>query len=247
MKQSQFTFKRYEKKYLLTTAQYQTIRKALERYMQPDEYGQSTVCNVYYDTPDFALVRASIEQPVYKEKLRVRSYGPVSGDKEVFVELKKKYNGVVYKRRVAMTAPEAEAYLAGETAAPQSSQIVSELDYFLKQYPGLAPATYIAYDRQAFFGKDDPDFRITFDENIRWRDEDMSLSAGTDGEQLLDEGQSLMEIKIADAMPLWLAHELSALGVFKTSFSKYGSAYQAMCARAAVPVNMKIKEGCYIA
>lgn len=240
-------FERREVKYLISAEQRRDIMKLVEEYMKPDEFGRSAICSVYYDTPDMLLIRRSLDRPVYKEKLRVRSYGPVSGDKAVFVELKKKYNGVVYKRRVAMTAPEAEAYLAGETAAPQSSQIVSELDYFLKQYPGLAPAAYIAYDRQAFFGRDDPDFRITFDENIRWRDEDISLSADTAGEQLLAPGQSLMEIKIADAMPLWLAHELSALGVFKTSFSKYGGAYRAMCARAAVPVNMKIKEGCYIA
>ena len=151
-------FERREVKYLISAEQRRDIMKLVEEYMKPDEFGRSAICSVYYDTPDMLLIRRSLDRPVYKEKLRVRSYGPISGDKEVFVELKKKYNGVVYKRRVAMTAPEAEAYLAGETAAPLSSQIVSELDYFLKQYPGLAPAAYIAYDRQAFFGRDDPDF-----------------------------------------------------------------------------------------
>ena len=240
-------FERHEVKYLIDAAQRKAIMELVDRYMKPDEFGKSTICNVYYDTPDMLLIRRSLDRPVYKEKLRVRSYGPASEDSKVFVELKKKYRGIVYKRRVSMTETQAESYLAGEAAAPKSSQIVSELDYFLKQYPGLAPAAYIAYDRQAFFGKDDPDFRITFDENIRWRDEDISLSAGTDGEQLLDEGQSLMEIKIADAMPLWLAHELSELGVFKTNFSKYGSAYKAMCAGEAIPMNAKMKEGRYIA
>lgn len=236
-------FERREIKYLIDSQQRKAIRERAEPFMKPDEFGRSTVCNVYYDTPDRLLARRSLERPVYKEKLRVRSYGPASPDREVFVELKKKYKGVVYKRRVAMTQREAEQYLAGGAAAPEASQIVSELDYFLAQYKGLAPAAFIAYDRQAFFGKADPNFRVTFDENVRWRGEGLSLTGGSGGEQLLQPGQSLMEIKIAEAMPLWLAEELSRLGVFKTSFSKYGNVYKAMLTKSAVPA----KEGRCIA
>lgn len=236
-------FERREIKYLIDSQQRKAIMDRTDPFMKPDEFGRSTICNVYYDTPDMLLVRRSLEKPVYKEKLRVRSYGPASQDGTVFVEVKKKYKGIVYKRRVAMTEREAEQYLAGRAAAPEASQIVSELDYFLTQYKGLAPAAFIAYDRQAFFGKADPDFRITFDENIRWRDEALSLSSGTDGSQLLKPEQSLMEVKIAGAMPLWLAEELSRLGVFQTNFSKYGNVYKAMMTKAAVPM----KEGRYIA
>lgn len=237
-------FERSELKYLIDGEQRRAVMELVDRYMKPDEFGKSTICNVYYDTSDMLLVRRSLEKPVYKEKLRVRSYGPASPDGQVFVELKKKYNGIVYKRRIDMRVQEAEGYLAGRAAAPEPSQIVSELDYFRKQYASLAPAAYIAYERQAFFGKDEPTFRITFDENIRWRDEDMRLTSGTGGEQLLDKGQSLMEIKVADAMPLWLSHELSALGIFKANFSKYGNTYRAMCARSTAPLR---KEVCHVA
>lgn len=228
-------FERYEAKYLIDGAQRKAIMELVDQHMKPDAFGRSTVCNVYYDTPDRLLARRSLDKPVYKEKLRVRSYGSATRDGKVFVELKKKYKGVVYKRRVEMTTQEAESYLAGACEAPKASQIVSELDYFRRQYPGLAPAAYIAYDRQAFFGTDGSDLRITFDENIRWRDEDITLTGGTDGAQLLEPGQSLMEIKIAEAMPLWLAKALSQRGVFKTNFSKYGNTYKAVQTRTAVP------------
>ena len=240
-------FERHELKYLLTARQRQTLEQAMSGYMKPDPYGESTVCNIYYDTPDFRLIRRSLEKPIYKEKLRVRSYGPVTAEQPVFLELKKKYKSIVYKRRILVPEQAASAFLDGKAPLPEDSQIARELAYFQWYYRELVPSVYLCYDREGLFANDDPDLRITFDENIRWRDEDISLSADTAGEQLLAPGQSLMEIKVADAMPLWLAHALSALGVFKTSFSKYGSAYQAMCARAAVPVNMKIKEGCYIA
>jgi hypothetical protein len=229
MKQSQFSFRRYEKKYLLTASQYQMIRRALDRYMQADEYGQSTVCNVYYDTHDFALARASIEQPIYKEKLRVRSYGAAGGEDRVFVEIKKKYDGVVYKRRVNMTADEAEAYLMDGIRPEKDSQIQRELDWFCTNYD-LEPRVYIAYDRTALAGKDDKNLRITFDRNIRWRDFDLSITDGTDGEQLLPPDTILMEIKIPGTAPVWLSRMLSEFGIFPTTFSKYGNCYKRLLA-----------------
>lgn len=229
MTKSQFTFRRYEKKYLLTTAQYQTVRRALEQYMQPGEYPQSTVCNIYYDTPDFALVRASIEQPIYKEKLRVRSYGVPGAEDKVFVEIKKKYDGVVYKRRVSMTDAQAAAYLNGGARPPKDSQIQRELDWFCRRR-SLEPKVSIAYDRTALEGKEDPELRITFDRDIRWRDCDLALAAGDDGERLLPPDKVLMEIKIPGAAPVWLSRLLSELGIFPTNFSKYGVCYQNMLA-----------------
>ncbi len=229
MKQSQFTFKRYEKKYLLDTAQYQTLRKVLDQSMRADEYGQSTVCNVYYDTPDFALARASIEQPVYKEKLRVRSYGiPTRGDK-VFVEIKKKYDGVVYKRRVRMPDGEAFAYLNCGVPARDDSQIQREIDWFCS-CRSLEPKVYIAYDRTALAGREDPELRITFDRNIRWRDYELDLTEGDHGEPLLAPDTLLMEIKIPGTVPVWLSHLLSERSLFPTGFSKYGSCYRQLTA-----------------
>ena len=228
MKEIQNTFLRYEIKYLVSSEQRQAIMELVDNYMKPDEFGKSTICNIYYDTKDMRLIRRSNDKPIYKEKLRVRSYGSTSADSKVFVELKKKYMDVVYKRRVSMKAEQAEKYISREIESPKQNQISNELDYFLSEYKGIGPVAFIAYERSAFFGKDDPNFRVTFDENILWRDYDLSLSSEVYGNSLLKPEQSLMEIKIASAMPLWLSHKLCELGVYKTSFSKYGNAYKAM-------------------
>jgi len=228
MKTIQNTFMRYEMKYFVTAEQRRELMRLMERYMEPDEFGRSTICNIYYDTPDMRLARRSIGKPVYKEKLRVRCYGTASAEDKVFVELKKKYDEVVYKRRVSMCEQQAEKYLAGKCGAPKENQIVSEIDYFVSEYEGLAPAAYVAYEREAYFSKDDPNLRITFDDNIVWRADELSLTKGVYGNSLLQPGQSLMELKVSSAMPLWLTHKLSELKIYKTSFSKYGNAYKAM-------------------
>ena len=219
-------FKRYEIKYLVTKEQKKLLLEAMESYMRPDEYGKSTICNLYFDTPDYLLIRRSLEAPVYKEKLRVRSYGPVGKDGEVFMELKKKYKGVVYKRRISVKEKEAMDYLVRDKKLPVQNQITDEIAYFKNLYEGLMPAVYLSYDREAFYGREDRELRITFDENILWRQEDMSLCARPYGTPVLEPGYALMEIKISTAMPLWLSRVLSENRIFKTSFSKYGRAYE---------------------
>lgn len=221
----QMIFKRYELKYMLTKAQTEQIKRYMAAYMQGDAYGRSTICNIYYDTPVFLLIRRSIEKPVYKEKLRLRSYGVATPDSITFVELKKKYEDVVYKRRVAMPEHEAMAYLAGQSH-PADTQIVREIDYARQLYCPLQPTVFVSYEREAFYAKDDPDFRVTFDERILWRDTDLSLCAGVGGAPILHEGQTLMEIKTGAAIPLWMVKLLSDQHIYKTSFSKYGTAYQ---------------------
>ena len=167
----QDVFKRYEKKYMMDRTQYEAIREALDERMEPDQFGRSTICNIYYDTDQFDLIRASLEKPAYKEKLRLRSYGVPDGDSTVFLELKKKYQGIVYKRRTQMTLREAQEYLEEGRRPREDSQILREIDYFL-QYYTLYPKVMIAYDRVALYGKEDPALRVTFDEKIRWRDWD---------------------------------------------------------------------------
>ncbi len=225
VKETQLTFKRYEKKYLLTAAQYERIRARLDAYIEPDEFFSSTVCSLYYDTGDFELIRRSIDAPVYKEKLRVRAYNVPAPDGAVFVELKKKFKGVVYKRRVMMAADAAARYLAGEIPAPDDSQMFRELDWFLRTND-VCPRVFIACDREAYRARDDRELRITFDRSIRWRGTALDLTLGDYGEELLDAGQVLMEIKIPQAAPLWLAHMLSEDGLFPQGFSKYGTCYK---------------------
>jgi len=223
----QDVFKRYEKKYLITQQQYNELAKVLAPRMARDRFAESTISNIYYDTPDFCLVRRSLEQPAYKEKLRLRTYKTPSADTEAFVELIKKYDHIVYKRRIAMTYGNALAYLGG-APAPEDSQIARESGWFLQFYQGIRPAMCIFYDRLALFDREQPALRMTFDTRIRWRANQLDLSLGTQGEPLLQPGTCLLEIKIPNAMPLWLAHTLSEIGIFPTHFSKYGRAYQTM-------------------
>lgn len=197
----QDVFARYEKKYKLTLSQYAALRRWLQDRMEVDSYGLHTICNIYYDTPDFQLIRTSLEKPVYKEKLRLRSYGVPGGDTPVFVELKKKLDGVVYKRRVSLPLREAKRYLAYEGRPDLDCQILREIDWALARYP-LEPKAFIAYDRIALFGREDPDLRITFDCNLRWRDAFLDLSQGDWGQPLLDKQEILMEAKLPAAMPL---------------------------------------------
>ena len=219
-------FQRHEIKYLLDSCQRFIVEQAFRSHMLPDPHGESTVCNIYYDTPNYRLVRKSLEQPVYKEKLRMRSYGPVMPEEKVFLELKKKYKGIVYKRRIELAEDRAEAYMDGLSPLPYDSQIGREIDYFRLFYRGLRPAVYLCYDRSPWFCACDPNLRATFDRNIRWRQEDMTLTAPSGGEALLLQHQSLFEVKTAGAIPLWLVQALDRAGAQKTSFSKYGEAYK---------------------
>lgn len=219
-------FERYELKYLLNARQYAVIRQGIDKYMRADKYGHSDICNIYCDTPDWLLVRRSIEKPVYKEKLRIRSYGVAKESSDVFMEIKKKYQSVVYKRRICVAEKSACAILGG--SENYDSQIGREIAYFLKSYRGIGPKMYLSYSREAFYAADDGSFRITFDRNILWRDYDLSLRKGIYGYPILPAGTVLMEVKTAFACPMWLTSLLSGNSVYKTSFSKYGTAYMQM-------------------
>ena len=221
----QTCFKRYEKKYCLTQAQQQALLRGMQPYMKKDAYGQYTICNIYYDTDDWRLVRTSLQKPLYKEKLRVRSYGTPTPDGDVFVEIKKKYDGVVYKRRITARADEVDFLLSGFCPAGQSGQIGREIQWF-QRMNRTRPKVFIGYDRLAFAGIDDPELRITFDTNIRWRTTALDLCCGDHGAPLAGYGDVLMEIKIPGTAPLWLARLLSETGLFATSFSKYGACYR---------------------
>jgi len=218
-------FERYEIKYLLEEKQYQALRKQLNGLVQVDQYGKTTITNIYFDTPDRRLIRTSLEKPVYKEKLRLRSYGIPGPDTTVFVELKKKYKGVVYKRRVDMPLAEAHRYLYDHCRRRFPSQIEKEINWVQDFYKNLEPSMYIAYDRIATFGVEDPGLRLTFDTNILWREDHLELTEQPWGRPLLKPGQYLLEVKIGDGMPLWLSHIFDELKIYPTSFSKYGNAY----------------------
>lgn len=224
----QTVFRRYELKYLLSEEQKEKIIDAMAPYMEPDEYGRTTIRNIYYDTENYRLVRRSIESPVYKEKLRVRSYTQAAADSTVFVELKKKHDSVVYKRRLPLAERTAAEWLNLSGSCPENTQISKEIDYFLNYYRTLHPAVFLSYEREAYYIKEKSDFRVTFDDTILCRQEDISLQEPVWGTPILPDDMVLMEIKCSGGIPLWMVSALSENGIRKTSFSKYGTAYQSL-------------------
>ena len=223
----QSVFKRYEIKYMLTKEQKARVLDAMQPYMKPDEYGRTTIRNIYFDTDNYRLIRRSIEKPtVYKEKLRTRSYRRADPEDPVFVELKKKYKSVVYKRRLSMPELKAVDWISGKAECDQDTQIFREIDYFIHFYKTLQPRVLLSYEREAFYAVDGSDFRVTFDDNILCREEDISLESDVWGTPILEEGKVLMEIKTSGGIPLWMTRILTEEQIYKTPFSKYGTAYR---------------------
>ncbi|MDE7321717.1 MAG: polyphosphate polymerase domain-containing protein [Lachnospiraceae bacterium] len=227
----QAVFKRYEMKYRLSRRQRAAVLEAMLPHMRLDDFGHTTIRNIYFDTDTYRLVRRSIEKPVYKEKLRIRSYKQAAAQDEVFIELKKKYDDVVYKRRESLTQLETLEWLVKETPFPKASQIGNELDYFFQFYQTLKPKVFLSYEREAFYALDGSDFRVTFDENILARQDELSLSKEVWGERLIDEDDVLLEIKTSGGIPLWMTKILTQEKIYKTSFSKYGTAYEKIICR----------------
>ncbi len=226
----QTIFERTEKKYIITLKQRRELLKIISEHIKADEYGESTVCSLYFDTDDYRLIRSSIDKPIYKEKLRLRSYSTPKKDSNVFLELKKKYKGVVYKRRRTLDYTTAMDYVNNGNL-PDDSQIMREIDWAMHFYNGLKPKMFIAYDRTAFYSKNDFNLRITFDKNVRFRTDNLDLAKGSYGERILSPELCIMEIKALNAMPLWLTNALNELKIFPGSFSKYGTAYATVSER----------------
>lgn len=237
-------FNRYEKKYLIDNDTYNSIQSKLLDYLEPDEYNKAhefyTICNIYYDTADNTLIRNSLSKPKFKQKLRLRAYGVPDPEAKVYLEIKKKYCGLVNKRRTKMRLSEAYEFLSTgrepELKGYMNKQVINEIQYFLKMYE-LEPKLFLAYDRRAMFGKENRDLRITFDTKIRTRRENLRLESGDYGEALLENDQWLMEIKAEKSIPLWLTRLLAEHKIYSTSFSKYGKEYQKLLMN-----NKKLKE-----
>lgn len=222
---TQYSFARYEQKYFLTPQQQAALLECIAPHIRRDVYGRYTICSLYYDTDDWRLIRASLEKPAYKEKLRVRSYGVPTDGGRVFVEIKKKYDGVVYKRRITASPADAAAFLRTGKSAQLLGQIGREIAWFQHTYRA-GPKVFLAYDRAAFSGADDPAVRITLDTGIRWRTTALDLRRGDYGAPLLPPEQILMELKLPGACPLWLSRALTDIDARQTSFSKYGACYK---------------------
>ena len=232
-------FKRVEKKYLLTLRQQAELMSRIGEHLVPDAHGKSTICSLYLDTPEYLLIRNSIDAIAYKEKLRLRSYGIPREDGQVFLEIKKKYKGVVYKRRISTTLARAEMYLQSGTPM-EDSQIMREIHYAMELYRRPMPKVLIACEREAYFATQYPNLRLTFDAAIRYRStglssaEGLTAPTGADGKKILDDGHVLLEIKTDGAMPLWLSAALAECEIYPAKFSKYGTAYHDMIQKGEI-------------
>lgn len=217
--------KRYELKYLLSKEQEEFLRERLKGHMEADQFGKTSIASLYYDTPEYRLISRSMEKPEFKEKMRLRSYGLATEQSPVFLELKRKAYGIVYKRRVQSTIPLVKKFFDGEGDICAGGQINHEITYFRDFYGNLAPSCLVIYDRTAFY-EPGGDLRLTIDNNPRYRTEELDLRVSMDGISLLPEGWSILEIKVQEAMPLWLVSILEEGKIYKSSFSKYGEAYK---------------------
>ena len=232
--------KRYELKYLPDRGQTAFLVNRLKGHMEPDRYGMTSIASLYYDTPDFRLIKASLDKPDFKEKIRLRSYGLAADNSPVFLELKRKASGIVYKRRVQTTIPEVRKFFAGEDGLFADRQISRELSWFRDYYRPLQPACVIIYDRVAYF-EPGGDLRLTIDFNPRYRmGEGLNLTDSTDGTLLLPEGDNVLEIKVQGAMPLWLTAILDEGQIYRNSFSKYGEAFRQQQAVRGEPPMVRI-------
>ncbi|MBR1416928.1 MAG: polyphosphate polymerase domain-containing protein [Bacilli bacterium] len=218
-------FKRIEQKYLLSENEYNKLMNRLKDHIVKDKYFQSTICNVYFDTDNYDLIVSSIEKDIFKEKVRLRSYNIPNLNDIVFLEIKSKLDGVVYKRRVTLTLDEFYNYLNGKKVSTSNNQIMNEIDYVVKKMH-LAPKYFIAYDRTSYYDKNNKDFRITFDENIRSRQKNLNLENGDFGKLYFKSKKYIMELKNNGGLPLWFTHILSDLKIYPTSFSKYANIYK---------------------
>ena len=225
-------FRRVEKKYILTKEQYKELKRILNDYMLEDEHGKSNICNIYFDSKFYELISHSITKPFFKEKIRLRSYNKPKDDTEVFLEIKRKCEGVVSKRRIQMQFADFENYMENKNSLESSNpQIKTELDYYFNKY-NLRPTMYISYDREAFYQKENRDFRITFDSNILAREYDLKLNTESYGENILEQGKYVMEIKTLGSIPLWLVKIINELQIAPCGFSKYGEAYTQLILKA---------------
>ncbi len=222
-------FKRIEEKYILDYYKYLELMEKIENKISEDKYPNSKILNIYYDTDSYNLAINSIQKPVFKEKIRLRSYNVPKNDNDlIFLEIKRKYNGVTYKRRISLNLLQYKEFLkTGKLQSDDSKQITEELRYTLNKY-NLVPKIMIAYDRKSFYLKENTNIRLTFDFNLRSRIDNLDFILADAGKSFFNDKKCILEIKSCENMPIWLVKILNSLKVYPVSFSKYGEIYKEM-------------------
>ena len=217
-------FRRVEKKYVITKKQYSALIDIIKDKMEEDEHGKSTICNLYFDTKQYELIRHSITKPVFKDKVRLRSYNIPTKNDVIYLEIKRKYDGVVSKRRIEINLNDFYSYIE-DSRSIEESQIKKELDYYFGYY-NLIPTMFLSYEREAYYDNENRGFRLTFDSNILARNYDLEIEKGSYGVSILDKEKNIMEVKTLGAMPMWFVKALNELKIYPCGFSKYGEAYK---------------------
>lgn len=221
-------FRRREQKYLITTKQYEELVDRISPYMRPDKFGNNgkyTVTSLYFESNDWKIYYETKNKLKYRQKLRLRVYDDAALDSTAFFEVKQKHKKVVNKRRMRLPLSEAYRYIyfpnrSLEEFETSNLQVLREIDYFRNLYH-LEPEMVVSYDRHALHHKEDADLRMTFDFNLRCRDDDLQLANGSYGDLFIDEDLVVLEVKVNDSVPLWLARILQELGCEQRSASKF--------------------------
>ena len=213
---------RYEQKYLLSKEEYNNLINLIENYLVKDKYFMETIYNIYFDNDQFELINRSIEKPIYKEKMRMRSYYKTDNDTNIFLEIKKKYADTSNKRRVIISYKDYLDYINKGIIPECDKQIMSEIDYCFKNYK-LKPKIKLVYDRLAYNLKNNDSFRITFDTNVRYNLNNFDFN-NEDDITFMNDGY-IMEIKTFNGIPLWFNKVLNNLNIYPTSYSKVGKIY----------------------
>lgn len=221
-----YTFRRIEKKYILNHEQFVRVTKRIKEHFHSDEHGSTRIYNIYFDNDSNELINTSIQKPVYKEKLRLRSYKEADDNTEVFLEIKKKFKGVVYKRRICVPYKDIKQYLKTFSLSDiENTHTLNEICYMISHY-SLYPKVHISYLRDAYFSNDDENLRITFDHDIKSRYENLTLCESDIDLALKDDDFYIMEIKAANSIPLFLSNILAEEKIYPQSFSKYGNIHK---------------------
>lgn len=226
-------FKRYELKYLLHWDAYIAFRERLLPYMQYDTYGNAdgkyNIISLYYESEEKDIYYETMNKLPFRQKLRLRVYDQADLSSPSFIEVKQKFKNVVNKRRTVIPLNEAYSILSKpydeqliEQVESSNPQILKEALHFKNLYE-LKPATIVSYDRQALSGvlENESDLRVTFDYNLMCRTDDLRLENGPEGMYFLDREMVILEVKVSNSVPFWLARLLSEFNFTQQGFSKF--------------------------
>jgi len=233
-------FQRYEIKYWLTEERYFDVRDEIQRYMELDPYCHDRphhaypIWSLYLDTFDFATFEERLDGLIFRQKYRLRTYGADKPFEDaltdpLFVEIKKKQNKVILKDRSLIKVREALDLLDHASGnpfmqtLPLAQKKTMERFVFFQNHLSLGPQIAVKYEREAYFGENDRNVRVTFDRNLCAKESRALAEMYTETKNWFHHRnpQIIFEIKVYDAMPQWLVNILRRFQLRSEPISKY--------------------------